>query len=186
MTRDIFRAAGAAVVAILVAATSAVAQTEADATIEEALAATVPGIAENATVVDWEGNVLREGSNGWTCLPTPPGFDGVAPMCLDEPWMAWAEAWQNKTEPAIDRPGVAYMLGGDTGASNSDPYATDPSAVDDWVDAGNHLMILVPDPAMLEGLPTDPANGGPWVMWKGTPYAHIMVPAFGADGSTAR
>jgi hypothetical protein len=23
---------------------------------------------------------------------------------------------------------------------------------------------------------TDPWNGGPYVMWKGTPYAHIMVP----------
>ncbi len=37
-------------------------------------------------------------------------------------------------------------------------------------------MILVPDPAMLEGISTDPDNGGPYVMWKGTPYAHIMIP----------
>ena len=22
----------------------------------------------------------------------------------------------------------------------------------------------------------DPDNGGPYVMWKGTPYAHLMVP----------
>jgi hypothetical protein len=29
---------------------------------------------------------------------------------------------------------------------------------------------------MLASLPTDPNNGGPWVMWKGTKYAHIMVP----------
>ena len=28
----------------------------------------------------------------------------------------------------------------------------------------------------LDALPTDPNNGGPWVMWKGTKYAHIMVP----------
>ena len=21
----------------------------------------------------------------------------------------------------------------------------------------------------------DPKSGGPWVMWKGTPYAHLMV-----------
>ena len=26
------------------------------------------------------------------------------------------------------------------------------------------------------GLSTDPHNGGPYVMWKGTPYAHIMIP----------
>jgi hypothetical protein len=37
-------------------------------------------------------------------------------------------------------------------------------------------MVIVPDPAQLDALPTDPQNGGPWVMWKGTKYAHIMMP----------
>ena len=37
-------------------------------------------------------------------------------------------------------------------------------------------MIIVPDAALLEGVPTDPNAGGPYVMWKGTPYAHIMMP----------
>lgn len=180
MKRAVFLSAGAAFVAIFVTAVGAAAQPAADAMVDEALSAAVPSITESATVVDWEGNVLREGTNGWTCLPTPPGVEGEAPMCLDEPWLAWGEAWKNKSEVAIDRVGVGYMLAGDAGASNSDPYATDPSAVDDWVESGPHLMIIVPDPAALEGIPTDPDNGGPWVMWKGTPYAHVMVPAFGA------
>ena len=37
-------------------------------------------------------------------------------------------------------------------------------------------MILVPNPTMLDAFPTDPHNGGPYVMWQGTPYAHVMVP----------
>jgi hypothetical protein len=37
-------------------------------------------------------------------------------------------------------------------------------------------MILTPDLKALDALPTDPKSGGPWVMWKGTKYAHIMVP----------
>jgi hypothetical protein len=37
-------------------------------------------------------------------------------------------------------------------------------------------MIIVPDANMLEGITTDHSKGVPWVMWKGTPYAHIMVP----------
>jgi hypothetical protein len=37
-------------------------------------------------------------------------------------------------------------------------------------------MVLYKDPKMLDAYPTDPKNGGPWVMWKGTPYAHVMVP----------
>ena len=37
-------------------------------------------------------------------------------------------------------------------------------------------MVLVPNPAELDGVSTDPYGGGPFVMWKGTPYVHIMVP----------
>jgi hypothetical protein len=146
---------------------------EAQATVKEALRATTAEMAKGATVVDWENNVLKKGDNGWTCFPTPPGLEN-APMCLDEPWLAWADGWMNKGEVNISRVGMAYMLAGDSGASNSDPYPE--GETDDWVVAGPHLMIIVPDPAMLEGIPTDPENGGPWVMWKGTPYVHIMVP----------
>jgi hypothetical protein len=37
-------------------------------------------------------------------------------------------------------------------------------------------MLLLPDPAALDALGTDPDAGGPYVVWKGTPYAHVMVP----------
>lgn len=147
-----------------------------DAVIEEALSAAPADIAENAAVMDWDGNTLREGTNGYTCFPTPPTLAGTSPMCLDEPWMGWAEAWQGETEPQIERTGVAYMLRGDEGASNTDPYAMSPEEVDDWVVAGPHLMIVTPDPATLAGMNTDPDAGTPWVMWQGTPYAHVMVP----------
>lgn len=148
---------------------------DAKAMIHDALRAASARMAEGATVVDWENNVLKEGDNGWTCLPTPPGLKST-PMCLDEPWLAWAHSWMNKQPVSIDRVGIAYMLAGDAGASNSDPYATSADEVEDWVQTGPHLMIIVPDPSLLEGIPTDPANGGPWVMWEGTPYAHVMVP----------
>jgi len=50
------------------------------------------------------------------------------------------------------------------------------------------LMILVPDPARaLAGLSRDPTSGGPYVMWVGTDYAHIMVPiAPNAGGAPGR
>jgi hypothetical protein len=72
--------------------------------------------------------------------------------------------------------GIAYMMAGDTGASNTDPYAESPTAGNQWVVEGPHIMMILPDSAQLEGLPTDPNTGGAYVMWKGTPYAHIMVP----------
>jgi hypothetical protein len=40
-----------------------------------------------------------------------------------------------------------------------------------------HVMAIVSDSRLLASLPTDPHHGGPWVMWKDTPYAHIMIPA---------
>lgn len=147
-----------------------------EAAIEEALSAAPPAIAESATVMAWDGTTLREGTGAYTCFPTPPNQTGPAPMCFDGPWMAWGEAWQGETEPVIERTGIAYMLRGDGGASNSDPYAGSEEEVDDWVVAGPHLMIVTPDPAALAGMNTDPDTGGPWVMWQGTPYAHVMVP----------
>lgn len=97
-------------------------------------------------------------------------------MCLDEVWLAWLDAWMNAKPFKPDRVGIAYMLAGDTGASAVDPYATAATAANKWVVDGPHLMIIVPNSAELEGLSSDPINKGPYVMWKGTPYVHVMVP----------
>jgi len=70
--------------------------------------------------------------------------------------------------------GAALAGEGDApGTSNSDPYQTDPSAVDDWVKEGLHMMIIVPG-EMLKGMSHDPKDPV-YVMWGDTPYAHIMV-----------
>ena len=61
-------------------------------------------------------------------------------------------------------------------ASNSDPYARTEASGNHWTHHPPHMMILAPDPKSLAGMPTDPGNGGPYVMWAGTPYAHIMAP----------
>jgi hypothetical protein len=144
--------------------------------IAKAGSAAPPSIARNATVMDIgaDGKMkqLRAGTNGWMCMLDPNGV----PMCLDKEWQGWADAWINKKDPQIKNVGVAYMLKGDKGASNTDPYAEKQTADNHWVVSGPHVMMLTPDAAQLEALPTDPNNGGPWVMWKGTKYAHIMVP----------
>jgi hypothetical protein len=63
------------------------------ALIEEALSAAPPQVADTATVIDLEGNVLRKGSGEYTCLPAPPGFGG--PLCHDEQFMARMQAFMN-------------------------------------------------------------------------------------------
>lgn len=150
-----------------------------EAKIADALSAITEELAASARVVDWDGTVLREGSGPYHCMPTPPELAGGgarAPMCMDDEWMKWAQAWSGRTDFKASKIGISYMLAGDGGASNIDPYATAETPDNDWVVEGPHLMVIVPDPAMLEGISTDPHNGGPYVMWKGTPYAHVMVP----------
>ena len=147
-----------------------------------ALSAAPPDIAANAAVVEMaEGGQtkeLRAGTNGWVCMAHPEV------MCLDKQWQEWADAWMNKRAPKVTALGVAYMLQGDkVGGSNTDPFATAPTADNQWVISPPHVMVLTPDPRQLESLTTDPKNGGPWVMWKGTPYAHIMVPTAPVGGT---
>ncbi len=152
------------------------------AKIAGATSAAPAAIAAAAAVMDWptveggEMTELRSGTNGWVCMPDVPTTPGTDPMCLDGVFLEWAGAWQGHTVPTIKSLGLAYMLQGGTDASNTDPYATEPAAGMDWVRSGAHVMIVVPDPTTLNALPTDPGGGGPFVMWKGTPYAHIMMP----------
>ena len=166
--------APALVLAVMLANAPAGAQ-DTSATIANALRAAPPSVTENAGVMDWQGKTLRQGTNGWVCFPDPPNMQD-APMCLDEPWLSWADAWQKKGPVSITRAGIAYMMMGDAGASNTDPYATAATPDNEWVVTGPHLMLIVPTAASLAGIPTDPDNGGPWVMWSGTPYAHVMIP----------
>ncbi len=147
------------------------------ALIRNALSAAPPTLRDRVKVMDHDGNVLREGDNGFTCLPAPQGFAG--PMCLDSQWMAWLDALVNKRPPNVTGIGLAYMMAGDSpdgGASNTDPAATQPTADNDWMVEGPHIMIITPDAATMDEVPASHAGGGPYVMWKGTPYAHLMMP----------
>src|SRR5262249_24080266 len=115
-------------------------------------------------------------TNGWTCMILPAGAEPDA-MCMDKAWSGWADAYMaKKNPPAPKSVGIAYMLRGDHGASNTDPFANAPTATNQRVVSPAHVMLLLADAKALDVISTDPHTGGPWVMWKGTPYAHVMVP----------
>ena len=179
MHRRELRTGPLAAAILAVGVTTASAADDKDALIKDALSAAPPEIAKTAMVMDWDHSTLKPGTGAYTCMPTPPDVrarGGREPMCLDKVWEAWGDAWMNKKPFKATSVGIAYMLAGDTGASNTDPYATAGTPTNQWVVEGPHLMVIEPDAAQLEGLSTDPHSGGPYVMWKGTPYAHIMVP----------
>ncbi len=145
-----------------------------DAMIASAESAGPASVTAKATIKAPDGTVLREGSNGYTCYPQQ---DALGPMCNEPVWDALIGAMMKKEAFDPDRFSVSYMLAGEgtaLGVSNSDPYATDPAKSHDWVKEGPHLMIVVPDRGMLENVSDDPSDPV-YVMWKDTPYAHIMV-----------
>jgi len=136
-----------------------------------------PAILQDATVLDMKEDgsmaVIRKGANGWTCMDP-----GDAPMCADANAMEWVHALVTKG-PAPQKLGFIYMLRGDNGASNTDPYATGEKSDNNWVKTGSHVMIVGADAkAMLQAYPRDakPDPHKPYVMWAGSPYEHLMLP----------
>jgi len=79
-------------------------------------------IVGDATIVRIEANgdvrTLKKGTSEFTCF-----LGNNVPMCSDPAAMEWAKAWQTHAPPP-DKVGFIYMLNGDNGASNSDPWAT--------------------------------------------------------------
>jgi hypothetical protein len=149
--------------------------------IESAMAAAPASVSKDATIVEAQADgsmkTLRQGRNGWTCMPDSPTTPGPDPMCMDKNAGAWATAWMGKKPPTDGVPGVMYMLAGGTDASNTDPYAKAPTGGGDWIKTGPHVMV-VGSKAVLASYPSGPSpdTKGPYVMWAGTPYAHLMIP----------
>ena len=125
---------------------------------------------------DGKPKSLQTGTNGYTCLIGPDG----TPLCADENGMAWWKAVGSKSDPP-NKIGFIYMLAGDTGTSNHDPYQR--ASHQHWVQTGPHVMIVGPTVREMPGYPrtadvSDPTQ--PYVMFPGTPYEHLMLPVAAA------
>ena len=145
-----------------------------------------------ATVLGYDGTGklgrLRAGTNGMTCLapnPAAPGFQSACYHDSLEPFMArgralraqgiqgdqvdtvrFAEAKAGKL--ALPKgPAVLYQLFGQPGAYD---------AATNTVKDGRSLYVVYMPYATAEatGLQATPARGTPWLMFPGTPKAHIM------------
>jgi hypothetical protein len=161
---------------LAVAMAAAQDDTDIDEKIESAMSAAPAAISAEATIIDEDGTVLREGTNGWVCHPDWTVSPGNDPACQDAVWeaagaaMASGEDWDN-TEI-----GVAYMLQGGSDPSNTDPMAMEPAEGEDWVTTPPHIMIRLPVGTDISYLSTDHTSGQPYVMFAGTPFEHIMIP----------
>jgi hypothetical protein len=150
--------------------------------IASAMKAAPKNVAENATIVvpDPKGGMrtLRKGTNAFTCMPDNPETPGPDPMCWDKNSDGWMDAYMGHKPAPAGKVGLMYMLSGGTDASNTDPYATKPSASNHWIKTGPHIMIVGADAGFYDSYPktADPDTKSPYVMWAGTPYQHLMAP----------
>ncbi len=97
--------------------------------IKRALSAAPASVAKSAKVVDVDANgnmvVLREGTNGFTCIAGHPGTVGDDPGCADAAGMQWiTDLMARRPKPTNTQPGIIYMLTGGTDWSATDPWAT--------------------------------------------------------------
>ncbi len=137
-------------------------------------------ISSQATIarIDAKGTLtkVRAGTNGFTCFVGVPD-DPDAPFCADPNAMMWlTSALSGQPKPANSTPGIAYMAKGGHHMEN---------AAGDMVmgaGPGTHLVAEPPhwmmmwafDPATT-GLPVKENGTGVYVMFAGTPYAHLMI-----------
>ena len=151
------------------------------AKIADAMSAVPKAISRDATIVemseDGSMKVLRKGTSEWTCVPDDPTTPGDDPMCLDPNATEWLHAYMTKSAPP-DKVGFIYMLKGGWDFSNLDPYATKPDGGKPTI-TGPHVMITGPAAKSTPGYDRTGAGVNtaiPYVMWKDTPYEHLMIP----------
>ncbi|MBW7849428.1 MAG: hypothetical protein H3C38_02895 [Rhodospirillales bacterium] len=181
--RYVFLAIPAALAAGLILASQTTAQQQPARQSDEelmrlAMSAAPASVAQQAAIVavgeDGEIRTLREGSNAFTCVADIPAIPGEDPMCLDRNGWEWAQAWLSKQTPP-EAPGFGYMFAGGCNAAGQDPFETGRPA--NWVETGPHVMVLGGVAAQMEGHPEGGQNAKvPFIMWSGTPFAHLMVP----------
>ena len=182
MTRSSFLIVVMLALASPASAQSHAAATSAVAKIANAMSAAPAAVAAGATILDWpatpdgESPVLRPGTNGWTCFPDMAETPVDDPMCLDEVWLALFDAWSRHAPYRPTSLGMAYMLQGAADASLTDPFLAEPARGDQWIISGPHVMLVAPAGGLSAALPARPDGGSPYVMWKGTPYEHVMMP----------
>lgn len=145
-----------------------------------AMSAAPAHISRAATIMapgpDGKLRVLREGTNGFTCIADLSGQEAPDPICADKAGTAWVSSFLNgEPKPANTEPGIAYMgLGGwhweKDGQIVMDP--TTPGAKK--VKEPPHWMILWPFDAEKTALPLAPSKFGTYLMYPG-PYGHLMI-----------
>src|SRR6267143_345982 len=91
-------------------------------------------------------------------------------------WQWLVDAFTGKPKPTNTVPGISYMaMGGIHHETASGEIKMTPDSTTHRVKEPPHWMLMWPVDAAVSGLPTKAVPGGAYIMFAGTPYAHLMV-----------
>jgi hypothetical protein len=148
--------------------------------IKLALSAAPASVAKDATaLVFGEDGKLKEGkagTNGFTCVPTVMNLPEPDPMCMDPSAKQWLDdLMAGAPKPTNAAPGIAYMANGGSHWEKDRRVILKDEPGAKIVKEPPHWMIMWPFDAKEACLPTTPNALGSYVMFDGTPYAHLMI-----------
>jgi hypothetical protein len=151
-----------------------------DQLINLALSGAPPHIAKDATVMipgdDGKLMEVKKGTNGFTCVPDDPGTPIDDPICNDEAAFQWVTSLMNNDpKPANTVPGISYMAKGAAHWEKDGKILMKEEPGAKMVKEPPHWMVFWPFDSKASGIPSHPNPGGAWVMFDGTPYAHLMI-----------
>jgi hypothetical protein len=143
--------------------------------IESAMSAAPSRIAKNATIIDRDNSVLREGSNDWTCK-TASLHPNSFPWCHDPVFMKWSNTvWKDKPF-STDVVGYSYMLQGGIAGDVNDPHAKGSEMRKGRHHEGPHMMLIMPRHDLLANQSGDPKDDDIFVLFKGSEFEIVIIP----------
>jgi len=137
-------------------------------------------ISKDATIMipgaDGKMVEAKKGTNGFTCMPDIDGQAKPDPICADAASMQWANDLMGGAEkPTNTVPGIAYMAEGGWHFEKDGKILMKDEPGAKVVQEPPHWMVFWPFDPKASGIPDMPNKLGTYIMFAGTPYAHLMV-----------
>jgi len=144
-----------------------------------AISGAPPHIAKEAGIMiygtDGKLTETKKSANGFTCIPSVMNLPDPDPMCMDAAAQQWmTDRMNHAPKPTNTVPGIAYMARGGAHFEKDGKIVMSGDGAK-IVKEPPHWMLMWPfDPAATK-LPTVPNPSGVYIMFDGSPYAHLML-----------
>ena len=144
-----------------------------------ALSGAPPHIAKEAGIMiygaDGKLTETKKSANGFTCIPSVMNLPDPDPMCMDAAVQQWmTDLMEKAPKPTNTVPGIAYMARGGSHFEKDRKVVMSGDGAK-IVKEPPHWMVMWPFDAAATKLPTAPNPSGVYIMFEGSPYAHLMV-----------